>query len=59
MAEVKLIGVLSLGALPQGETRNQGTTIAPGLSSPVHQHFFVVGMVMSIDYKPIEAFNQV
>ena len=58
MAEVKLTGVLNLGALPQGETRNQGTTIAPGLYSPVYQHFFVAGMDMPIDYKPIEAFNQ-
>ena len=59
MVEVKLTGVLSLGALPQGETRNQGSIIAPGLYSPVYQHFFVAGMDTSIDYKPIEAFNQV
>ncbi|KAB2624801.1 amine oxidase 1 [Pyrus ussuriensis x Pyrus communis] len=30
-AEVKLTGILSVGALQPGETRKYGTTIAPGL----------------------------
>ncbi|KAK1377046.1 hypothetical protein POM88_033239 [Heracleum sosnowskyi] len=30
-AEVKLTGILSLGALQPGESRKYGTTIAPGL----------------------------
>ncbi|KAJ7953563.1 Amine oxidase [Quillaja saponaria] len=58
-AEVKLTGILSLGALQPGETRKYGTTIAPGLYAPVHQHFFVARMDMSVDCKPGEAFNQV
>lgn len=58
-AEVKLTGILSLGALQQGETRKYGTTIAPGLYAPLHQHFFVARMDMAVDCKPGEAFNQV
>ncbi|XP_023910729.1 amine oxidase [copper-containing] zeta, peroxisomal isoform X1 [Quercus suber] len=58
-AEVKLTGILSLGALQQGEARKYGTTIAPGLYAPVHQHFFVARMDMAVDCKPGEAFNQV
>jgi primary-amine oxidase len=58
-AEVKLTGILSLGALQPGETRKYGTTIAPGLYAPVHQHFFVARMDMAVDCKSGEAFNQV
>ncbi|KAH0450848.1 hypothetical protein IEQ34_021540 [Dendrobium chrysotoxum] len=58
-AEVKLTGILSLGALLPGESRKYGTTIAPGLYAPVHQHFFVARMDMAIDCKSNEAFNQV
>ncbi|KAK4257031.1 hypothetical protein QN277_006676 [Acacia crassicarpa] len=58
-AEVKLTGILSLGALVPGESRKYGTTIAPGLYAPVHQHFFVARMDMAVDSKPGEAFNQV
>ncbi|GAU48090.1 hypothetical protein TSUD_238290 [Trifolium subterraneum] len=58
-AEVKLTGILSLGAMQPGETRKYGTTIAPGLYAPVHQHFFVARMDMAVDCKPGEAFNQV
>ncbi|KAF3330159.1 copper amine oxidase 1 [Carex littledalei] len=58
-AEVKLTGILSLGALMPGEYRKYGTTIAPGLYAPVHQHFFVARMDMAVDCKPTEAFNQV
>ncbi|KAG5522962.1 hypothetical protein RHGRI_034943 [Rhododendron griersonianum] len=58
-AEVKLTGVLSLGALQPGETRKYGTMIAPGLYAPVHQHFFVARMDMAVDCKPGEAYNQV
>ncbi|KAG5236208.1 copper amine oxidase [Salix suchowensis] len=58
-AEVKLTGILSLGALPPGETRKYGTTIAPGLYAPVHQHFFVSRMDMAVDCRPGETFNQV
>ncbi|XP_010251089.1 PREDICTED: uncharacterized protein LOC104593101 isoform X2 [Nelumbo nucifera] len=58
-AEVKLTGILSLGALQPGEFRKYGTTIAPGLYAPVHQHFFVARMDMAVDCKPGEPFNQV
>nr|A0A1S4BDC4.1 RecName: Full=N-methylputrescine oxidase 1, peroxisomal; Short=NtMPO1; AltName: Full=Copper methylamine oxidase [Nicotiana tabacum] len=58
-AEVKLTGILSLGALQPGEYRKYGTTILPGLYAPVHQHFFVARMNMAVDCKPGEAHNQV
>nr|GMD24649.1 copper methylamine oxidase-like [Ipomoea batatas] len=58
-AEVKLTGILSLGALQPGEQRKYGTTIAPGLYAPVHQHFFVARLDMAVDCKPAEAYNQV
>lgn len=58
-AEVKLTGILSLGALQPGEARKYGTMIAPGLYAPVHQHFFVARMDMSVDCKPGESHNQV
>jgi len=58
-AEVKLTGILSLGALMPGEVRKYGTMIAPGLYAPVHQHFFVARMDMSVDSRPGEALNQV
>lgn len=58
-AEVKLTGILSLGALLPGESRKYGTMIAPGLYAPVHQHFFVARMDMAVDSKPGEALNQV
>lgn len=58
-AEVKLTGILSLGALQPGEVRKYGTTIAPGLYAPVHQHFFVARMDMAVDCKAGEAYNQV
>ncbi|XP_019164456.1 PREDICTED: uncharacterized protein LOC109160628 isoform X2 [Ipomoea nil] len=58
-AEVKLTGILSMGALQPGESRKYGTEIAPGLYAPVHQHFFVARMNMAVDSKPGEAHNQV
>jgi Cu2+-containing amine oxidase len=42
-----------------GESRKYGTTIAPALYAPVHQHFFVARMDMAIDCKPNESYNQV
>lgn len=53
-AEVKLTGILRLGALQPGEARKYGTTTAP-----VHQHFFVARMDMAVDCRPGEAHNQV
>ncbi|MBX9626986.1 MAG: primary-amine oxidase [Gemmataceae bacterium] len=47
--EVKLTGILSLGALPPGEKSKYGATIAPGLYAPVHQHFFNVRLDFDLD----------
>lgn len=58
-AEAKLTGILSLGALQPGEVQKYGTVIAPGLYAPIHQHFFVARMDMSVDCKPGLAYNQV
>lgn len=58
-AEVKLTGILSLGALKTDENRRHGTVIAPGLYAPVHQHFFVARLDMAVDCKPGERLNQV
>eukprot|EP00850_Spirogloea_muscicola_P019801 SM000199S05428 [mRNA] locus=s199:197527:202985:- [translate_table: standard] len=59
-AEVKLTGILSLGALKENESfRKHGTTIAPGLYAPVHQHFFVARLNMAVDSRPGQPSNQV
>ncbi|MGI8926251.1 MAG: primary-amine oxidase [Tepidiformaceae bacterium] len=47
--EIKLTGVVSTGAIAQGETRKYGTVIAPGLYAPIHQHFFSIRLDMAID----------
>jgi primary-amine oxidase len=47
--EVKLTGVLSLGALPPGEKARYGTLIAPQLYAPNHQHFFNVRLDLDLD----------
>src|SRR3954451_2378946 len=46
--EVKLTGVLSVGAYNVGETPEYGTIVAPGLYGPHHQHFFCVRLDMSV-----------
>jgi len=47
--EIKLTGVLSLGALHPGEKSKYGTLIAPQLYAPCHQHFFNVRLDLDID----------
>ncbi|HEY1861402.1 MAG TPA: tyramine oxidase, partial [Gemmataceae bacterium] len=47
--EVKLTGVLSLGALPPGEKARYGNLIAPQLYAPNHQHFFNVRLDVDLD----------
>jgi primary-amine oxidase len=47
--EVKLTGVLTTGAVPEGETPRWGNLVAPGIYGPHHQHFFSVRMDMAID----------
>ncbi len=47
--EVKLTGVLSLGAAQPGEKPKHGSMIAPQLYAPVHQHFFNVRLDFALD----------
>ncbi len=47
--EVKLTGIMSTGALPEGETPKYGVLVAPGLYGPNHQHYFSVRLDMSVD----------
>ncbi|MCE3556045.1 primary-amine oxidase [Pseudonocardia sp. RS11V-5] len=47
--EVKLTGVLSTGALADGEEPRHGVVVAPGLYGPHHQHFFNVRLDMQVD----------
>jgi len=47
--EVKLTGILSTGAVAEGEEPPHGTLIAPGLYGPHHQHFFSVRLDMAVD----------
>ncbi|HZT80924.1 MAG TPA: tyramine oxidase, partial [Gemmataceae bacterium] len=47
--EVKLTGILSLGALHPGERSPYGALVAPQLYAPNHQHFFNVRLDLDID----------
>ena len=47
--EIKLTGILSLGAARPGESLKWGTVIAPMLYAPNHQHFFNVRLDFGID----------
>lgn len=47
--EVKLTGILSTGAIAVGEDPVFGTTIAPGLMAPNHEHYFSVRLDMAVD----------
>lgn len=47
--EIKLTGILSLGALLDGERPTHGTLIARRLYAPNHQHFFNVRLDFDID----------
>ena len=47
--EIKLTGVLSLGAVHEGERPRHGSMIAPRLYAPNHQHFFNVRLDFDID----------
>ncbi len=47
--EVKLTGVLSLGAVHPGEKPRYGAMIAPQLYGPNHQHFFNVRLDVDLD----------
>ena len=47
--EIKLTGVISTGAIAEGETPRHGTLVAPGLYGPHHPHFFCVRLDMAVD----------
>jgi primary-amine oxidase len=47
--EIKLTGILSLGAARPGEKPPFGTMIAPQLYAPNHQHFFNVRLDFDLD----------
>lgn len=47
--EIKLTGILSLGALNPGEKSPYGVLIAPQLYAPNHQHFFNMRLDLDID----------
>lgn len=47
--EIKLTGILSLGALHPGEKSPYGALIAPQLYAPNHQHFFNARLDLDLD----------
>ncbi len=47
--EIKLTGILSLGALPPGEKSPYGNLVAPQVYAPNHQHFFNVRLDFDLD----------
>ena len=47
--EIKLTGILSLGALKPGEKSKYGALIAPQLYAPNHQHFFNMRLDFDLD----------
>ncbi len=47
--EIKLTGILSVGAIAPGETRKYGTIVSPGVYAPIHQHFFSVRLDFNLD----------
>ena len=47
--DIKLTGVISTGALPEGVKPKHGTLVAPGLYGPHHQHFFCMRLDMAVD----------
>lgn len=47
--EVKLTGILSLGAVQPGEQPKYGVLVAPQLYAPNHQHFFNVRLDFDLD----------
>lgn len=47
--EIKLTGILSLGAVREGERPGYGAMIAPQLYGPNHQHFFNVRLDFDLD----------
>lgn len=47
--EIKLTGILSLGAYPKGVKPKYGNLVAPALYAPNHQHFFNIRCDFDLD----------
>ena len=47
--EVKLTGIMSMGAHHEGDEPQHGVKCAPGLYAPHHQHFFNARLDMAVD----------
>jgi len=47
--QVKLTGIMTTGAIEDGEATPYATIVAPNLTAPVHQHYFNVRMDMNVD----------
>ncbi len=47
--EVKLTGIMSTQAVPDGEPTPHAGRIAPGLAAPLHQHLFCARLDMDVD----------
>jgi len=47
--EIKMTGVMSNGAVPEGVTPKHGALVAPGVYGPHHQHFFSIRLDMMVD----------
>jgi primary-amine oxidase len=47
--EIKMTGVMSNGAIAEGETPKHGALVAPGVYGPNHQHFFSIRLDMMVD----------
>ena len=47
--EIKMTGVMSNGAIAEGEVPKFGNMVAPGVYGPNHQHFFSIRLDMMVD----------
>jgi len=47
--EIKLTGIMNIGAVMPGETPKYGKLVAPQLYAPIHQHFFCFRLEPMID----------
>jgi primary-amine oxidase len=47
--EVKLTGIMSTEALPEGGRSRHAPTVAPGLAAPLHQHLFCARLDFDVD----------
>lgn len=52
--EVKLTGIMSTQALPDGTASPHARPIAPGLAAPLHQHLFCARLDVDLDGGPNE-----